>query len=114
MEELEDGIAYRSLSDQQKKLLAVLPIPSSILSLLGSSIIVYMALQARKNTTKKWSPYNRLVMGMSCFDILTSITLMLAPFLYPKETSDKAWVIGSQTSCPAVGFFSQLFCSGGL
>lgn len=106
--ELEDPIVFRSISENQKKLVAVLPIPSAILSLIGSSIIVSMALKSRRNTTKKWTPYNRLVTAMSCFDIVTSLTLALAPFLYPKETSLKAWVIGNDTSCSAIGFFQQL------
>ena len=105
---LTDPIVFRSLSENQKKLVAVLPIPSAILSLIGSAIIVYMGLQSRWNTSKKWTPYNRLVTAMSFFDIITSITLGLAPFLYPKETSDKAWVIGNDTTCSAVGFFQQL------
>lgn len=105
---MDEPFVYRSLSENQKKLVAVLPIPSAILSLIGSSSIVYMAMRSRRNPTKKWTPYNRLIMGMSCFDILTSVTMTVASFLYPKETSNKAWVIGNETTCSIVGALNQL------
>lgn len=105
---MDEPLVFRSLSDNQKKLVAILPIPSAILSLIGSSIIVYMAMKSRRNTAKKWTPYNRLIMGMSCFDILTSVTLTVASFLYPQESSDKVWVIGNDTTCSIVGALNQL------
>lgn len=106
------GYSFRSLSDVQKKVLAVLPIPSAILSVLGSSIIIYMAIQSRKS--KPWTPYNRLLLAMSVCDIVASITLGMAAFLYPKETSNKAWVFGNDTSCSAIGFLNQVSYSGTL
>ena len=106
--EVDGPIEYRSLSENQKRLVAILPIPSAVLSLIGSSLIVYMAMRSRRNTEKKWTPYNRLIMGMSSFDILTSITAAFASLLYPKETSNKAWVFGNETTCSMVGAFNQL------
>jgi hypothetical protein len=106
----EDIYSYRSLSDLQKKVLAILPIPSAILSILGSSIIIYMAMRSRKS--KPWTPYNRLLVAMSIYDVITSITLAIADFLYPKETSNKAWAFGNDATCSMIGFLNQLAYSG--
>jgi hypothetical protein len=106
----EDIYNYRSLSDLQKKVLAILPIPSAILSILGSSIIIYMAMRSRKS--KPWTPYNRLLVAMSSYDMITSITLAIAAFLYPKETSNKAWAFGNDATCSMIGFLNQLAYSG--
>lgn len=108
----EDPYVYRSLTDSQKTLLAVLPIPSALLSVVGSSVIIYMAYLSRKS--KPWTPYNRLLVAMSAYDILTSIALGASPFLYPKETSQKALVYGNEASCTLIGFLNQLSYSGTL
>jgi hypothetical protein len=62
----------QGLSDIQDKVLALLPIPSAILSIFGSSIIIYVALKTREQ--KKWTPYTRLLMGLSVCDIIASIS----------------------------------------
>ena len=81
---------FRALSDVQKQVLAILPIPSALLSILGSTIIIVMLMKVR--TTKSWIPYQRLLLAMSVCDIVSSLTLAAGSFLYPKETSDKVWV----------------------
>lgn len=108
--EAEANYDFTSISDVQKKVLAILPIPSAILSIFGSSIIIYMAMQSRKS--KPWTPYNRLLLAMSICDIVSSITLGVASFLYPKETSNKAWAFGNDASCSAIGFLNQISYAG--
>jgi hypothetical protein len=108
----EENYEYRSISDLQKKVLAILPIPSAVLSILGSSIIIYMAIRARK--ANPWTPYNRLLLAMSFCDIVSSITLAIAAFLYPKETSNKAWAFGNDATCSAIGLLNQIGSSGTL
>jgi len=107
-----DPYAYRSLSDVQKTILDILPIPSAVLSIFGSSIIIYMAYLSRKS--RPWTPYNRLLVGMSVFDIITSIALASAAFSNPKETSNKALAMGNDSTCSAMGFFNQISYSGTL
>lgn len=102
----DDPWAFRSLSDSQKTVLAVLPIPSAILSIIGSSLIIYMAYLSKKS--KPWTPYNRLLVAMSVYDIITSMTLGAAPFLNPKETSNKALALGNDSTCSAIGFLIQV------
>ncbi|CAJ1935212.1 unnamed protein product [Cylindrotheca closterium] len=106
----DDQYTYRSLTDSQKTLLASLPIPSAILSIVGSSIIIFMAYLSRKS--RPWTPYNRLLVGMSVYDIITSIALASAAFLNPTETSTKAWAMGNDSTCSLMGFFNQISYSG--
>jgi hypothetical protein len=87
-DETPENYEFRDLTDLQKKLLAILPVPSSLFSIFGSTIIIVMVWKVRK--TKSWIPYQRLLLGMSICDIISSLTLAVGPFLYPKGTSDKA------------------------
>ena len=87
---------YTELSGSQQLLLAILPIPSSICSVLGSSIIIFIALKSRRS--KAWTPYNRLLLGMSICDIIFSITLGLSIFLLPKDSSSSSSVFVSSVS----------------
>jgi hypothetical protein len=108
----DDQYAFRSLTNSQKTLLAILPIPSAILSVLGSSVVIYMALLSRKS--RPWTPYNRLLVAMSVYDIITSIALASSTFLNPMETSNKAWAMGNDSTCSAMGFFNNIGFSGTL
>src|SRR5210317_58392 len=85
-----ENYEFTALSDVQKQVLAILPIPSAVLSIFGSTIIIVMLLKVRK--TKSWIPYQRLLLAMSVCDIISSLTLAFGAFMYPKETSDKVWV----------------------
>lgn len=113
----EDPFAYRTLTDVQTTILALLPIPAALLSIFGSCVILYMAQESKRSvngTKKAWTPYHRLLVAMSVYDILSSLTLAMASFLYPKETSTKALVFGNESTCSAIGFFNQLSYSGTL
>ena len=112
------------LTDGQEMLLSILPIPTAILSVFGSASIIYMACQSRKQlsggagaggATRKssstWTPYTRLLIGMSCTDIVFSISYALNAFLLPRETSHRVWAIGNDTTCSALGFFTQFSLS---
>lgn len=87
---LPDDYEFRALTDVQKKVLVILPIPSALLSIFGSTIIIIMLWKVR--IIKTWIPYQRLLLAMSICDIISSITLAIGSFLYPQETSDKVWV----------------------
>ena len=96
---------FSKLSTSQQIILAILPIPSSILSVIGSTVIIYIARKSRE--AKGWNPYHRLLLGMSVCDIIFSITLGLNIFLLPRETSQRIWVMGNHATCSAMGFFIQ-------
>lgn len=90
----DETIAFRQLSDKQEMVLAILPIPSAILSIFGSFVIIAMAFKSHRKTP--WTPYHGLLTGMSMFDILFSITLAAGSFLYPQETSHRVWALGNE------------------
>lgn len=103
------------LSDAQDKLLALLPIPSSTLSIIGSTIIIFIILESPNNRgddgRRKWTPYSRLLLGMSICDIFSSISIALAGFLRP-QGSIRAWAFGNDATCTATGFLIQFSWSG--
>mmetsp|Transcript_18649 Transcript_18649/g.46158 ORF Transcript_18649/g.46158 Transcript_18649/m.46158 type:complete len:668 (-) Transcript_18649:1205-3208(-) len=90
----------------QEMALAILPIPSAILSIIGSSIIIYMSVSTRRK--RKWTPYTRLMLCLSFYDIVASITLGVATLLRNKDTSPRPLSFGSSGTCSMVGFFNQL------
>ena len=87
------SLGYKTLTDGQEMLLALLPIPSGILGIMGSWIVIQMAFRMRK--AQSWSPYQALLTGMSVCSIFYTITNMLGNFLYSKETSTKVWAFGN-------------------
>ena len=95
-----------SLSDAQEKALAILPFFPSLLSFLGSAQIVWMVLTAKRKT-----PYRRILLGLSCSDILASFVYPWQSFLVPKATSQRVWAIGNDATCSALGFGQQVFFS---
>eukprot|EP00980_Cylindrotheca_fusiformis_P027761 scaffold22558_cov116-Cylindrotheca_fusiformis.AAC.10 len=97
-----DGL--QRLSDEQDKVLAILPIPSATLSIIGSSTILYMSLKSR--TRRKWTPYTRLLIGLSIYDIFSSVSISIATFLRP-VSSARAWTFGNDATCTASAFFTQ-------
>jgi hypothetical protein len=104
-----DTQSSEGLSDAQEKVLAILPIPSAILSILGSATILYMSLKTRKE--RKWTTYTRLLIGMSVADIISSVALGAAAFLRPRE-SQQVWTFGNESTCSAIGFLTQFSYSG--
>jgi len=99
----------RGLTDLQQQLLVFLPIPSALLSLAGSYLIIFMAM--RSHQRKKYTPYSRLLVVMSLYDIQSSITYAMAPFLRPYETSTRLYAHGDETTCTTVAFLNQLSMS---
>ena len=99
-----DAEDISNLSDAQEKILSILPIFPSLLSLLGSAQITYMVLTANRTT-----PYRRILLGLSCSDILSSIVYPWQAFLVPHETSQRIWAIGNDATCSLIGFTQQLF-----
>ena len=94
------------LSVPQEMTLVVLQICASVLSLIGSTTIVYKIvrnLSAKKVTT----PYERIILGLSSCDILSSITFAISPFLLPSDSSQRIVAIGSDATCQTMGFMLQ-------
>ncbi|CAJ1931668.1 unnamed protein product [Cylindrotheca closterium] len=110
---MSDSDSSQRLSDVQERFLALLPIPASILSITGSSIIIYIALNSR--TRKKLSPYTRLLIGLSISDIVASINVAFASFLRPTESPRAtSFAIGNATTCSVSGFMTTVAFSSAL
>lgn len=103
------SMAAEGLSDAQEKVLAILPIPSAILSIFGSATILYMCCRTRNE--RKWTTYTRLLIGLSICDILSSLTLGVAAFLRPRDNL-RVWTFGNEATCSAIGFLTQFSYSG--
>ncbi|KAL3935704.1 MAG: hypothetical protein SGBAC_008832, partial [Bacillariaceae sp.] len=93
-------------SDTQERLLAFLPIPSALLSVFGSSMIIYMVFKSRQE--RKLTPYLRLLFAMSVYDIVYSLIWCVAAFLRPEDTSPRVLSLGNKTTCNVLGFINEL------
>ncbi|CAB9514459.1 expressed unknown protein [Seminavis robusta] len=93
-----------NLSDTQEKVLSLLPFLPALLSFLGSSQIIYMVISQRQWQT----PYRRILLGLSCSDLMASAQFPLQAFLLPQQTSQRVWAIGTDATCSALGVAQQL------
>lgn len=84
-EENEYDPNISSLTDDQERLLSIIGLVAATLSLLGSSLIVARIWQNRHATT----PYDRLMLGLSLSDIISSFAFGFGPFLLPQDTSTR-------------------------
>jgi hypothetical protein len=103
----EMSVSSTDLSDSQEITLILLQMFSATLSLIGSSVIVFKILRSlhRKQPS---TPYDRIILGLSMCDIVASCTYAVSPFLLPKDTSNRIWAFGNETSCTWLGFLAQL------
>lgn len=62
----------------QQKVISILSIPTAILSIVGSTLIIRHVLQNSKRT-----PYRRILMSMSMCDIVASVGYALQPYFVP-------------------------------
>ena len=91
----------------QLKVIAVIPMITGTLSIIGSSLIIYMSLRSlRKNSrlTKSSKMYYRLLLGMSAMDILQSTAQAFSSLPMPKETKNVYGAIGNETTCVVQAF----------
>ena len=100
---VEDSSPY-SLTEKQQIILALAPIPTALLSIGGSILIIQNVVRHKG----KRNSYHRILLAMSLFDILYSITACLQMFLMPRETSPRITEVGNDATCTLVGFLRQL------
>lgn len=89
--------------------LAVAPKVPALLSLCGSLYIVWSVLSSKQ---KRSNIYHRLMLGLSCSDILASHVYFLGTWLIPRGSSgpfgDVYWAAGTERTCNYSGFFNQV------
>lgn len=91
------------LSEDRQQVVNILLVISAVLSILGSSTIIYKILR----NIKKATPYDRIMLGLSGCDIVGSFAYVLSPLLPPKSTSERIWSIGNNATCSFLGFITQ-------
>ena len=97
--------ASYALSHAQQIALAVAPLPTALLSITASALIITNILH---QNSEKRNSYHRILLAMSLFDILFSLSACLQMFLMPAATSPRLTAMGNPASCTAVGALVQL------
>jgi hypothetical protein len=88
----------------QSKTLALLPKFTGFLSLMGSGFI-FQDVVLHKNFHRV---YHRLVLGMSCADMIASIVNILSTWPIPADSKGVFLASGTTQTCTAQGFFNEL------
>ena len=99
-------IAMSDLSESELKILAIIPRITAALSMLGSCSILYDIWKDRGH--KLTRPYYRILLGMSLFDLVSSIAFSLSTLPMPEATPFVYGARGTVQTCTAQGFFIQL------
>ena len=85
--------------------MAVATMTGALLSVLGSSCIIWIILSKRKY---RQDTYHRLLMAICTFDLLNAIGWFMAPLAPPKGSSPRALSIGNTASCTSQAFLLQV------
>ncbi|CAJ1962356.1 unnamed protein product [Cylindrotheca closterium] len=87
----------------QQKVISVIGIPTAILSVAGSSLIIHHVLQNSKKT-----PYRRILLALSCCDIIATFGYIMQPFFVPTGYFNSyVWAFGNKTTCSVLGALTQ-------
>ena len=76
-------------TENQMKVMAIVPYISSILSLVGSSVIIYVVLHDKQQRRQRQKVFYRMLLGISIFDFITSLGfLLLGSWTVPRITTE--------------------------
>ncbi len=99
---MDDEYLYIPTPNQQK-MISILVIPPSILSFIGSSLIIYHVMHDKKKT-----PYRRLLLAVSFCDIISTIVWLSQPYFIPSDAINSyVWTFGNDATCTVLGFLTQ-------
>jgi hypothetical protein len=59
-------------------------------------------------TSRKTTPYRRILLGLSCADFISSMIYPWQAFLLPRDTSERVWAFGNDASCTFLGWGQQI------
>ena len=97
--------AIQTFSNDQSKILSLIPLPPALLSILGSTCII----ASIRRSKKRKGTYERIMLIMSVYDMLFTIVLVISPFL---TYSDKWWrSFGTPQTCNLIGTLFQMSLS---
>jgi hypothetical protein len=97
-----------NLSDAQLIASVLCPKFTAMASVVGSSLIIRDVILLRNYRSDDISTRDRLLAGMSVFDILSSSAWFLSSWPVPEDTPIGIWNVGNEQTCTAQGFFIQL------
>jgi hypothetical protein len=84
--------------------MVLLPKFAGAISVTFSSLIIYAVIN--KIRLRKSTVYDRLIMGMSFSDLVSSFWFLMSSWPIPKS-SGVLWAVGNQTTCNLQGFFTH-------
>ena len=94
---------YSDLTDSQNLWISCLVLPTGILSICGSCMIIRDVFHHKNKKS-----YELILCALSIFDILISTTFIGERWLTPKDHNDKITSFGNHATCQTLGFFLQL------
>ena len=94
-----------SFSSAQSKTLAILPKCTGAISFIGSTYIFQDVILHKKT---KHRVYHRLVLGLSCSDMIASVVNVLSTWPSPTGTPGVMYASGTTQTCTAQRFFNEL------
>lgn len=97
---------------QQSRLLTNLPRVTAPLSIVGSSMILYIILSDRQRKLKH--VYHRLLLAYSAIDVVCSFNYALSALVVPRGTPGVWGAQGNVATCEASGFITQFSLSLGV
>jgi hypothetical protein len=99
---MDDEYLYIPTSNQQK-IISLLVIPPSILSFIGSSLIIYFVRNDKKKT-----PGRRILFALSVCDIISTLSWLSEPYLMASDAINSyVWTFGNDATCTVLGFLAQ-------
>lgn len=101
-------VTYKWMSDSLYFSALALSYVSCVLSVAGSSTIIYLVFRRPHVLTNEQQIYHRIMLGLSVMDITTTLGLMVSPFFNRAET-DLPLAMGNAATCTASAFFASFF-----
>lgn len=89
--------------------MTIATIPSSVLSFLVTGFLIVMIFRSR---TRLKRPYRRLVLGVTVYGLLLSVSFIVAPVMKPEGMEGRLWSIGNEDLCEVQGFLMQMAVLG--
>lgn len=102
------AVAIEDASEAQAKALAITPKIVAILSLIGSSILIYDIVSNGRFRKKL---YHSILLGMSITDALCSFAFFFTTWPIPPEVLPVWGASGTQLTCTVQGWFTQFSIS---
>jgi len=99
-------------TETQSRVLVNIPRLTGSLSMLGSSIIIYIILKDSKKKLKRL--YHRILLAYSCYDVVLSLNLALSATVVPKGTPGVWGAQGNWTTCEVSSFVTHFSFASGL